>query len=334
MAEEYVKSINLEEESADALAGMRDESYQKFNLAFTLMSIIPFLVFFYLLLVKFFNIKILATNTGFVMLLTLMIALLGYCVGFRKVKDILGNVFLYSDQEKEAYQHLKKAQKQLMQSSKMTSVGQLARGLAHEINNPLQVISGLSQMLVKGQLTGEEADENLNVIVEQCQRAKSITGRLLAFSSPGKEKPTEVCINDSLNEVVHLMEYEYSLRRINVVKNLSSTLPVLELNEDQMREVFVNIMKNSAEAMSDGGEMIISTSMEGDNIRIDFADTGEGIEEENMEKIFDPFFSTRETNVGLGLSVCLGILKEYSGKIEYKSKPNKGTVASVYLKIA
>ncbi len=153
------------------------------------------------------------------------------------------------------------------------------------------------------------------------------------FSRPSKGEIKEVSINESISFILKLLEHQYSLANIKIVRNYTSSLPKVKIDEKQMHEVFMNLIKNAAEAMPGGGDITISTKKEADNIRIDFKDTGEGISEENIKKIFDPFFTTKEQGTGLGLSVCYGIVQAHGGKLRYESRLGEGTKAIILLPI-
>ena len=231
-------------------------------------------------------------------------------------------------------EELRQSQNMLVQSEKLASLGTLVSEMAHEVNNPLMIISGNAQLSLMENLEGQpQLKESLEVIKEQCLRAKDIIRRLLVFSKPSKGEIKEANINESLDFVVKLLEHQYSLSNIKITKKYTASLPQIKIDEKQMNEVFMNLLKNSAEAMSAGGTITIVTSKEDGNIRVDFEDTGVGISEENMEKIFDPFFTTKESGTGLGLSVCYGIVKAHGGELRYESKPDEGTSASIFLPI-
>jgi signal transduction histidine kinase len=228
---------------------------------------------------------------------------------------------------------LKQTQDMLIQSEKLASLGKLVADMAHEVNNPLMIISGKAQLSLMEELKNKKIKENLKVIVEQCERTKDIIQRLLTFSKPSKGALTEIDINKSLEDAIKLIEHQYSLANVKIIKNYMSSPPAIKIDEKQMQEVFMNLLKNSSDAMPKGGTITVSTCKETNNIRIDFKDTGEGISEENIKKLFEPFFTTKEKGTGLGLSVCYGIIKAHNGELKYESKPGKGTTATILLPI-
>ena len=229
---------------------------------------------------------------------------------------------------------LKETQGMLVQSEKLASLGSLVSDMAHEVNNPLMIISGNAQLSLMEDFKGRpHLKESFQVIKEECTRAKDIIRRLLVFSKPSKGEIKAVDINKSLDFVVKLLEHQYSLSDIKITKKYTASLPKIEIDEKQMHEVFMNLLKNSEEAMPKGGTITISTSKKDDNIHINFKDTGIGISQKVIKKIFDPFFTTKESGTGLGLSVCYGIVKAHGGEIIYESKMGKGTAAVILLPI-
>lgn len=228
---------------------------------------------------------------------------------------------------------LKQTRDMLIQSEKLASLGELVADMAHEVNNPLMIISGRAQLSLMEEIKNKKINENLKIITEQCERTKDIIQRLLTFSKPSKSVLTEVDVNKSLEDVVKLVEHQYSLTNTKIVRNYMPSPPTIKVDEKQMQEVFMNLLKNSTEAMPKGGTITISTSRKDDKLRIDFKDTGEGISEEAIKKLFEPFFTTKEKGTGLGLSVCYGIIKAHNGELRYESKPGKGTTATILLPI-
>ncbi len=234
---------------------------------------------------------------------------------------------------KKAHEDLQNSQEQLVESAKLASVGRLASDVAHEVNNPLMIISGRAQLSMMANPDDTALQSNLKIIQDQCERAKDIIQRLLMFASPGRGELKDVNVNDIIEFVIKIIEPHFSIKNITITRNYSKNLPSLKLDEKQMQDVFMNILKNAAEAMPGGGTITITTLVEGSDVRIDFTDTGVGIEAENLKKIFDPFFSTKEHGTGLGLSICYGILKAHGGRLKYSSAPKKGTTATVLLPV-
>ncbi|MCM8780450.1 MAG: ATP-binding protein [Candidatus Omnitrophica bacterium] len=228
---------------------------------------------------------------------------------------------------------LKQAQEILIQSEKLASLGKLVADMAHEVNNPLMIISGNAQLSLMDTSLSEEVRKSFKSIYEESNRAKSIIQRLLLFSKPSKGERKPVDINQSIELVVSLLEHQFRLSDVVINKHLSSGLPFVLADARQLEEVFMNLLNNSREAMPKGGIIDIVTSLEGEYIKIEIKDSGAGMDKETLAKIFDPFFTTKEKGTGLGLSVCYGIIKAHSGEIKFKSQPGVGTVATILLPV-
>ena len=223
--------------------------------------------------------------------------------------------------------------KKVEKMQRLVQLGELVADMAHEVNNPLMVVSGRAQLSLMEEIKNEDVKKNLQTIYEQSQRAKDIIQRLLAFSRPSKGETKKVNINESLDYIVQLIEHQFSLANVKITKDYKENLPQIKIDEKQMHEVFMNLLKNAAEAMSQGGNITIVTSIERKNLRIDFKDTGEGMSKETMQKLFNPFYTTKEKGTGLGLSVCYGIIKAHGGGLKYESNLGEGTTATIFLPI-
>jgi signal transduction histidine kinase len=241
---------------------------------------------------------------------------------------------------------MKRLEFQLIRSKKLAAIGELAAGVAHEINNPLNVISGNAEILSK---ESQDRDVKLavKIIMEQVKRAAAITDMLLQFSKRREPKTEPVDINKVIRDTLLLLEYQVRLQNIAITKHLNSSSLEVMGDSGQLQQVFLNIMVNAVQAMPNGGKLNIRSYVEeitefgkrgtdifklGDKVVvIEFEDTGEGIPEEKLEKIFDPFFSTKEQGIGLGLSICHGIIEAHQGSIEVRSKLREGATFIIKL---
>ena len=219
------------------------------------------------------------------------------------------------------------------EAQRLTQLGKLVSDMAHEVNNPLMVISGRAQISLMEDPKSEVIRDSLSIIMDQCHRAKSIIERLLLFSKPSKKELKDTNINKAIDFSVQMLEHQLELKDIKIETVLDPSLPNVKVDEKQMHEIFVNLMRNATDAMPNGGSITIMTSLRGSNIWIDFKDTGSGIDEEDLQKIFDPFFTTKDHGTGLGLSVCYGIIKAHGGEMKYTSKVGEGTTATIILPI-
>ena len=230
---------------------------------------------------------------------------------------------------------IKKIHSQLFRSEKLASLGKLAAGVAHEINNPLTGILTNASLLLDDLPNEDPRREDVDVIVKETIRCREIVKRLLDFARQTKPQKQRVDVNSIIESIILLVRNQTSFRDISVQKNLSDKIPEIMADKDQIQQVFINIIINAAEAMSKGGTLIIDTLLSSaeDFIMIKFADTGQGIPENLKEKIFDPFYTTKENGTGLGLSISYGIIEQHGGGINVDSTFGEGTIFTIELPI-
>jgi PAS domain S-box-containing protein len=221
--------------------------------------------------------------------------------------------------------------KEMEKQERLAQLGGLVADMAHEVNNPLMIISGNAQLCLMEEIQSEAVKTNLKIIFEESKRAKDIIQRLLKFSRPSKGELKEIDINKSIEAVVSIVEHQFQLAGTEIKRNYGESLPFITVDEQQIEEVVMNLLNNARDAMSGGGVIEIATGLEKDYLRMDFKDTGCGMSEEVKERAFEPFFTTKEKGTGLGLSVCYGIMKAHNGELEFESKPGKGTIATILL---
>ena len=227
---------------------------------------------------------------------------------------------------------------QLSQAEKMSSIGLLAAGVAHEVNTPLAVISSYTQMLAK-QLQGDEKRSALlEKITHQTFRASEIVNSLLNFSRTSGTEFKDVDLNKIIHETLALLEHQMKTAHIHMQENLSPGLPFINGNAGKLQQVFLNLFLNAKDAMAQGGTLTVSTA-NGDGVKVMVSDTGTGIAQEHIQRIYDPFFTTKNGNIGrrgtgLGLSVTYGIIQEHAGKIEVDSRVGEGTTFVVEFPLA
>jgi two-component system NtrC family sensor kinase len=216
---------------------------------------------------------------------------------------------------------------QLVQTEKLTSLGLLAAGVAHEVNTPLAVISNYIQMLAKQIPADDPRQKTIERIVKQTFRASEIVNNLLNFSRTGAAEFVEVDINSVLEETLTLVQHPFKTAQVNVIKNYKETLPPVLGSMTRLQQVFLNLFMNARDSMPQGGMLEVRTAAHNGSVEIEVTDTGTGISPEHLQRIFDPFFTTKATGrgTGLGLSVSYGIIKEHAGKVDVRSTPGKGT---------
>ncbi len=238
------------------------------------------------------------------------------------------------DKVREKSRELKEAQDQLIQSEKLTSVGKLAAGIAHEINNPLTSIL-INSHLIAEKLKGDDRfREDLNLIIDETTRCSSIVEGLLEFSrqTPPEKNPAD--INEVIEKTLLLLRSQLLVHNVEVDKDLHRDLPKVMIDINKIEQVFTNVVLNAIEAMPDGGTLSINSQISADSrfIEIEFQDEGGGIPKENIRRIFDPFFTTKGTKgTGLGLSVSYGIVQQHRGTIDVRSEVGKGTSITIHL---
>ncbi len=218
-------------------------------------------------------------------------------------------------------------EEQMVQTEKLTSLGLLAAGVAHEVNTPLAVISNYIQMLAKQIPSDDPRQQTIERIVKQTFRASEIVNNLLNFSRTGAAELIEVDINSVLEETLALVQHPLKTAHVSVVKNYKQELPAVLGSITRLQQVFLNLFMNARDAMPQGGMLQVSTLTYNGSVAVEVTDTGAGIPPENLQRIFDPFFTTKATGrgTGLGLSVSYGIIKEHAGKVDVRSTPGKGT---------
>lgn len=213
---------------------------------------------------------------------------------------------------------LKKIQEQLVQSQKMEDLGRLAGGVAHEINTPLGIILGYSQILVED-IKDKELLEGMKIIEKQSQVCRKIVADLLGFARKSRSVSEAVDIVESIRTVANLVEHTFAMNDIQVVIDTDNTLPPLTGDDEKLKQVWLNLLNNAADAIDAGGIITVRARLgaEGKTIVVCVADTGKGVENAHITKVFDPFFTTKEVGkgTGLGLSVSFGIIKEHGGTI-------------------
>lgn len=231
-----------------------------------------------------------------------------------------------------------KLEETLQQSEKLSSIGLLAAGVAHEVNTPLTGVSSYTQMLLGMIPETDPKHALLKKVQKQTDRASNIVGNLLNFSRTGNAAEfTEIDINKLLDDTLQLLEPQMRKSQVEIVKNYAGVLPKMYGNGGKLQQVFTNLIINARDSMFAGGEIVLTTAFEDeDEIVIEVSDTGSGIEPENLAKIYDPFFTTKGvgSGTGLGLAVSYGIVQEHAGTITASSEVGEGTTFRLTFPIA
>jgi two-component system NtrC family sensor kinase len=241
-------------------------------------------------------------------------------------------------ERKKAEEEKQRIEEQLNLAGRLAAIGELAAGVAHELNNPIAAIQGFAQLLASQNGLTETTKKDLDTIYKEAQRAGRITQNLLSFARRHKPEKSLIEINEALIKSLDLHSYRMKVDNIELSLKLDPDLPRTMADFYQMQQVFVNIINNAEQAMTEAyakGKLCIETKKVGEMIQISFADNGPGIPEDNLTRIFDPFFTTKAVGkgTGLGLSICYGIIKEHNGRIYARSKHGEGATFVVEIPI-
>ena len=225
---------------------------------------------------------------------------------------------------------LVKTQQDLVRAEKLAAVGELAAGVAHEINNPMAIIRGNAELLQTDIPPASPNREEVDIIVRQVSRVERIVSNLLRFARREHIEIGRANINVMLDEILDQIGHQTPLTGITVTRAYDPGLTEVAGDADQLRQVFTNLILNGVQAMKEGGNLTVATRR-GESVEISVTDTGQGIAPEHLGQIFDPFFTTRATGAGLGLSVSYGIVREHGGRIVVDSRVGIGTAFTVVL---
>ena len=227
---------------------------------------------------------------------------------------------------------------QLMQSEKFSAIGQLLAGVAHELNNPLTTIMGFSEILLLRKCSPDKTRNYLEKINESSLLCKNIVQKLLAFSRKERSKQEYIHVNHVIESTLELKQHDFKVDGIQVVKQLADNMPGTMANFYELQQVFLNIINNAHQAMkmdAKTGTLTVKSAFDEQVLRIDFLDTGPGIPEKNLQKIFEPLFTTKKKGegTGLGLSICCEIIKEHKGNIFVANDQGKGACFAIEIPI-
>ena len=233
---------------------------------------------------------------------------------------------------------LQTTQAQLVQSEKLSAIGEFVAGVAHELNNPLATVMGFSEIL-KTAPVEPKYQRHLNMIFKSAERCQKIVQSLLTFARRHQPERKPVAVNQLVEEVLEIVAYQLRTNNIKVVREFADRLPPVLGDGHQIQQVIINLINNARQAIEshqDSGWLSVTTEADATSVRIKIADNGPGISPENLRKIFDPFFTTKGVGkgTGLGLSLCYGLIKEHGGNISVTSQPGQGATFVVELPVA
>ena len=225
-------------------------------------------------------------------------------------------------------------QKQYLHGEKLAAIGLLSASIAHEFNNPLQSVTTVLKGIGKYADLKEKEAEFIDMALQECRRMGNLIANLQDFYRPSTGKYESIDLHALIDSVLPFVKKHLHTRKIAVVKEYAADLPAINAVADQLKQIFLNLLNNAADACEGGGLITVTTEVIGrENVVVHVRDNGAGIDPAHLGKIFEPFFTTKPHNkgTGLGLSVCYGIVKDHGGRIDVESEPGKGTVFSVFL---
>lgn len=245
-----------------------------------------------------------------------------------KTQDEIGDLALAFNQ---MTQELKQSRDKLIQAERLATAGKMSASFAHEIRNPLSSMRMLSQMLMQKLETSDEQRQSLQYILEEIERIDNIVKGLMDFARPTTLNLEQQPLMPALQSVLALMEANLTHHQIQLVSEFASDLPDFQFDSDKIKQAFMNVVLNAMEAMPQGGTLTVATFKHENAVCIKVTDTGIGISEEDIEHLFEPFFTRKEKGTGLGLANVKRILEEHGGTVEIESTPGEGTTVSLWL---
>ncbi len=236
-----------------------------------------------------------------------------------------------AEKVRETVAEKERAQEEMVRRAKLATVGEIAVTVAHEIRNPLTSVRGFAQRLLRRYGDPETVHTYAGIIIEEVDRLNSVLGDVLDFARNVDARIKPVNMNDLVRRTITLLEERFGKANILCETELSPEVPTCYYDETQLSQVLINLMKNGAQAMKEGGVILIRTAISGDKILLEVTDTGQGIEEKNLRRIFEPFFTTKTKGTGLGLSLAKRVVEEHGGVIRVQSEVGKGTTFRIIL---
>jgi signal transduction histidine kinase len=229
----------------------------------------------------------------------------------------------------------KRLQEQLRRTERIAELGTLASGMAHEIGTPMNVILGRAEYMMD-RVTEEPIKKGLQTIVTQVERITKVMNQLLSFARRKAPERRALDLRGVVEDGMEMFQERLSRNQIQVEMTMADGCPMVLADQDQMSQVFINLVMNAVHAMPDGGMLRVGLALEQQMVKLTVADTGHGIPRDAVKKIFEPFFTTKEfgKGTGLGLTVVKGIIEEHQGSIDVESEEKKGTTVTVLLPIA
>ncbi|MEW6215725.1 MAG: ATP-binding protein [Nitrospirota bacterium] len=249
----------------------------------------------------------------------------------RITKRLINELTRSKEELENSYTQIKESKDELVRSEKLAFTGRIAAGIAHEIRNPLTNVLMSVQQIKKGFGPESPWAKHIEVITRNTERINYLITELLNCARPPKLNMQSYDMHRLLEGVLESVQHDVKSQGIKVVKNFTPESPIISMDNEQMERAFSNIILNAVQAMPRGGNLTVVTEVDGNFFEVKIEDTGEGIPEEDIIRIFDPFFSSKPSGVGLGLTICYGIIVSHGGTTEVESKPGEGTVFTIAL---
>lgn len=260
--------------------------------------------------------------------------------GDEKIVGLTISETLNSDGEKTGYicvfqdiTHLKRLEAELSYKKTLATIGELSANMAHEIRNPLASLKGSIEMLKEGRLSDEQARRLMEIAINEMDRLNKIITDFLMYSRPSPPEFSVFDLNELINETLEMIKLNPAIGSISIKKRFNGPLPIMG-DAQKLRQVFLNLTNNAIEAMVNGGELIVSTALTSNSVKIVFKDSGIGIPKDEIGKVFYPFYTTKEGGTGLGLSIVYRIIEEHKGSVRLDSKPGEGTIFEIELPLS
>lgn len=258
---------------------------------------------------------------------------------YRRLEDTVSQLREAQMEVRARLEAQQQAESRLVQAAKLAAVGEMAAGIAHELNNPLTTVTGFAELILDETPQADQRRADMEMVLREGLRARSVVRRLLEFARQGEHTRARSDLNEILDDVLALTRHFIHTSGVQLELKLDKDLPWVAVDSNQIKQVFLNLLHNALHAMPTGGTLRICSEVARRDERpwavVRIEDTGIGIEEKDLERIFEPFFTTRggRGGTGLGLSVTYGIVMDHGGKIEVKSRPGEGATFSVWLPI-
>jgi len=258
---------------------------------------------------------------------------------YQKLQETIRQLRLIEIELKARMEAQRSAENRLLQAAKLAAVGEMAAGIAHELNNPLTTVTGFSELVLEEMPEGSAHRDELEMVLREARRASDVVRRLLDFSRQGERVRIRADLNEVVNDVIALTRHLIQTNSVTLMLELDSELPWVSIDHNQMKQVLLNLIHNALQAMPKGGELLVNTFKasreDRDWVVMAIKDSGVGIQPADQDRIFEPFFTTKgdRGGTGLGLSVTYGIVTDHGGTIEISSEPNKGSTFAVWLPI-